>query len=87
MPRASCRGWGPPALLLLDVEMPEMTGLEFLARIRRHKRLFDTPVILFTAHSSQVDIVRGLQAGADGYIAKPISATALVSAVNTVLGR
>jgi CheY-like chemotaxis protein len=77
---------GAPALLLLDVEMPEMTGLEFLSRIRRHKHLFDTPVVLFTAHSSQIDVVRGMQAGADGYIAKPISASALVSAVRTVLG-
>ena len=77
---------GPPELLLLDVEMPEMTGLQMLARIRRHKRLFDTPVVLFTGHSNQADIVRGLQAGADGYIAKPISATALVAAVRTVLG-
>jgi CheY-like chemotaxis protein len=77
---------GPPELLLLDVEMPEMGGLEFLARIRRHKRLFDTPVVLFTAHAAQSDIVRGLQAGADGYIAKPIAASALVAAVRTVLG-
>ena len=77
---------GAPEMLLLDVEMPEMNGLEFLRRIRRHKRLFDTPVVLFTAHSNQADIVRGLQAGADGYIAKPISASALVSAVKTVLG-
>ncbi len=77
---------GPPELLLLDIEMPEMNGLEFLARIRRHKRLFDTPVVLFTAHSRQVDVVKGLQAGADGYIAKPISAKALVAAVKTVLG-
>ncbi|HEX4942843.1 MAG TPA: response regulator [Usitatibacteraceae bacterium] len=77
---------GAPELLLLDVEMPEMGGLEFLARIRRHKRLSTTPVVLFTAHSSQDDIMRGLQAGADGYIAKPIAASALVSAVETVLG-
>lgn len=77
---------GAPEMLLLDIEMPEMNGLEFLGRIRRHKRLFDTPVILFTAHSAQVDIVRGLQAGADGYIAKPITASALVAAVRTVLG-
>jgi CheY-like chemotaxis protein len=77
---------GPPELLLLDVDMPDMSGLEFLGRIRRHKRLFDTPVVLFTAHSRQVDVVRGLQAGADGYIAKPIAAKALVAAVRTVLG-
>ena len=77
---------GAPEMLLLDVEMPDMNGLEFLRRIRRHKRLFDTPVVLFTAHAAQVDIVRGLQAGADGYIAKPIAASALVAAVRSVLG-
>ncbi len=77
---------GAPALLLLDVEMPGMSGLEFLARVRRHKHLFETPVVLFTAHSARKDIVRGLQAGADGYIAKPISASALVAAVNATLG-
>jgi CheY-like chemotaxis protein len=77
---------GAPEMLLLDVEMPDMNGLEFLRRIRRHKHLFDTPVVLFTAHAAQVDIVRGLQAGADGYIAKPIAASALVAAVRTVLG-
>ena len=75
-----------PDLFFLDVEMPDMNGLEFLRRIRRHKHLFDTPVVLFTAHAAQVDIVRGLQAGADGYIAKPIAASALVAAVRTVLG-
>ncbi|MGD9954276.1 MAG: response regulator [Burkholderiales bacterium] len=78
---------GAPALLLLDVEMPGMSGFDFLARIRRHKHLFDTPVILFTAHAAQPDIVRGLQAGADGYIAKPITATALVAAVRSALGQ
>jgi len=77
---------GAPELLLLDVEMPEMNGLEFLRRLRQHKRLFDTPVVLFTAHAEQDDIVHGLQAGADGYIAKPITASALVTAVRTVLG-
>lgn len=77
---------GPPALMILDVEMPEMSGIEFLLRIRRHKRLHDLPVILFTGHSGVEDIVRGLQAGADGYIAKPATATALLSAVRTVLG-
>jgi CheY-like chemotaxis protein len=76
---------GAPALVILDIELPEMSGIEFLRRMRAHKRLKDTPVILFTAHSGRQDIVRGLQAGADGYIAKPVSASALVSAVKTVL--
>jgi CheY-like chemotaxis protein len=77
---------GAPALLLLDVDLPEMSGLEFLERMRRHGRIKDTPVILFTVHNERSDVIRGLQAGADGYIAKPIGAAALVSAVKTVLG-
>ncbi len=54
---------GAPELLLLDVDMPDMNGLEFLGRIRRHKRLFDTPVVLFTAHANKVDIVRAIGGG------------------------
>lgn len=77
---------GPPALLLLDVEMPGMSGFEFLARIRQSRRLKDTPVILFTALSERRHVVRGLLAGADGYVAKPITGAALVNAVRTVLG-
>lgn len=77
---------GPPALVLLDVEMPGMGGFEFLSRLRANKHLKDTPVVLFTALSERRHIVRGLLAGADGYIAKPISGAALVTAVRTVLG-
>ena len=76
---------GPPDLVLLDVEMPDMNGFDFLARMRAHKRLKDTPVILFTALSERRHIVRGLLAGADGYIAKPVSGAALAAAVRTVL--
>lgn len=77
---------GPPALVLLDVEMPGMGGFEFLSRLRANKHLKDTPVVLFTALSERRHIVRGLLAGADGYVAKPISGAALVTAVRTVLG-
>jgi two-component system chemotaxis sensor kinase CheA len=76
---------GPPALVLLDVEMPGMGGFEFLARMRQNKYLKETPVVLFTSLSERRHIVRGLLAGADGYIAKPISGAALVSAVQAVL--
>lgn len=76
---------GAPGLLLLDVEMPEMNGFDFLARLRSSKRLSETPVILFTALSERRHVVRGLLAGADGYVAKPIAGSALVAAVRTVL--
>ena len=76
---------GPPSLVLLDIEMPGIGGFDFLARMRANKYLKNKPVILFTAHSERRHIVRGLLAGADGYIAKPISGAALVQAVRTVL--
>ena len=75
----------PPDVLLLDIEMPGMNGFEFLGRMRQNRRLKDTPVILFTALAERRHVVRGLLAGADGYVAKPITGTALVSAVKTVL--
>ncbi len=77
---------GAPSLILLDVEMPGMNGFEFLARMRESRRLKETPVILFTALAERRHVVRGLLAGADGYVAKPITGTALVNAVKTVLG-
>ena len=77
---------GAPALVLLDVELPQMSGFDFLARMRAHKHVKDVPVILFTVHNERADVIRGLKAGADGYIAKPITPSALVNAVKTVLG-
>lgn len=78
---------GAPSLVLLAVDLPQMSGFDFLTRIRVHKRLRDVPVILFTARNERADLIRGLQAGADGYIAKPITPAALVNAVRMVLGR
>lgn len=77
---------GPPALILLNVDLPDVDGITFLERIRGHPRLKDTPVVLFTSHSEPDDVIRGLMAGADGYLAKPIAEPALVAAVKTVLG-
>jgi CheY-like chemotaxis protein len=78
---------GVPALVLLDVELPQMSGFDFLERMRGHKHVKDVPVILFTVHNERSDVIRGLKAGADGYIAKPITPSALVNAVKTVLGQ
>jgi len=78
---------GAPSLVLLDVDLPQMSGFEFLARMRAHRHVKNVPVILFTVHGERADVIRGLQAGADGYIAKPITPSALVSAVRKVLGR
>lgn len=77
---------GAPAMLLLNVDLPGVDGITFLERMRKHPQLGETPVVLFTSHSKPDDVIRGLMAGADGYVAKPVTAAALISAVKTVLG-
>ncbi len=77
----------PFDLILMDVEMPEMDGLEATAAIReREKTTGDRiPIIALTAHAMKGDRERFLQAGMDGYIAKPIEATRLYEAVEAAL--
>jgi len=73
-----------PDIALLDVVMPDMTGLE-LMRVLRERG--DLPVILLTAKGSDSDKVRGLEMGADDYLAKPFSPDELSARVRAVLRR
>ncbi len=73
-----------PDLVLLDVMMPEMDGFEVLRLLREFSEI---PVIMLTARSTEEDIVRGLELGADDYITKPFSPRVLVSRVRAVLRR
>ena len=75
-----------PDLVLLDVSLPDADGFQILERMRHHKKLASLPVIMMTGRSEVADVARGLTAGADGYVTKPFRISALVSAVNTVLG-
>lgn len=77
---------GAPAMLLLEADLPQMSGFEFVERLRLNRRLKDTPAIFFTARASRADVVRGLLAGADGYITKSSGAAALLAAVGKMLG-
>lgn len=70
-----------PALVLLDVMLPGMSGLDLLRQIRSQADTASLPVILVTAKSSELDTVRGLDMGADDYIAKPFGVMELVSRV------
>lgn len=70
-----------PALILLDVMLPGMNGLDLLQQIRSQADTAAIPVILVTAKSSELDTVRGLDMGADDYIAKPFGVMELVSRV------
>ena len=74
-----------PDLLLLDVMMPKMDGLEVCQRLKADKTLPFMPIILVTARADTKDIVRGLEAGGDEYVTKPIDQAALVARVRSVL--
>lgn len=72
-------------LVLLDIMLPGMDGYEICDRIRADDR--DQPIIMLTARDSDDDIVRGLQLGADDYVAKPFSIQQLVLRIEAVLRR
>ena len=73
-----------PDVVVLDAMMPEMDGWETLRRIRD---LSDTPVIMLTALDRDQDIIRGLHAGADDYITKPVSPNVLAAWIRAALRR
>ncbi|MEM8642825.1 MAG: HAMP domain-containing sensor histidine kinase [Cyanobacteria bacterium P01_G01_bin.54] len=74
----------PPALILLDVMMPEMDGYEVTRRIRKHPRLPYIPILLITAYE-QPSLVEGLDVGADEFIRKPVKVDELQARVRSLL--
>jgi two-component system phosphate regulon response regulator PhoB len=76
-----------PALLLLDWMLPVMDGLELLRRLRRDPRTARMPVIMLSARGEVEDRARGLDCGADDYLAKPFSPRELLSRIRAVLRR
>jgi DNA-binding response OmpR family regulator len=79
---ALLNGPTPPALALLDWEMPGLQGPEVVERIRGKLAPTPTYVILLTSRDSSADIVRGLRAGADDYVCKPANEDELIARVN-----
>lgn len=76
-----------PKLVLLDIMLPDEDGIAVLERMRKRTDLKRVPVILVTAKGTEIDKVRGLDAGADDYIAKPFGVLELISRVKAVLRR
>lgn len=74
---------GYPTLVLLDVALPDGSGLDLLKQIKKERQT--VPVILLTANDTDADIVEGLESGADDYITKPFSLSVLRARVNTQL--
>ena len=76
-----------PELILLDVNLPDLSGLEVCRRLRRHPRLTGVRIVMLTAAAQQDDIARGLAAGATHYLTKPFSPVRLLSLVEALLPR
>lgn len=62
-----------PDLIIIDINLPDIDGLEVTARIRQHPEISKTPIVALTANAMHGDRERCLAAGCDAYIAKPIS--------------
>ena len=71
-------------LIILDINMPVMSGLEFLYHRKRHGSLKRIPVIISSTEGEEEDIVRGLEAGAAAYVTKPFSADDLHAIIISV---
>ena len=76
-----------PALVLLDLMLPEMDGFEVCAALKSDPRTARIPIVMLTARGSERDIVRGLELGADDYVTKPFSPKVLIARVGAVLRR
>ncbi|MBK21663.1 MAG: DNA-binding response regulator [Flavobacteriales bacterium] len=76
-----------PDLILLDIMMPEMDGIEVCHKLRENKELNNTIIAMLTARNEDYTQVAGLQAGADDFIKKPIKPRVLVSKVESLLRR
>jgi two-component system phosphate regulon response regulator PhoB len=76
-----------PALIVLDVMLPGLTGFEVLERLREDASTAEIPVLLLTARREEQDRIRGLSLGADDYLAKPFSPQELVLRVSAILRR
>jgi len=77
----------PPDLLLLDLMLPKLSGLDICKEVRRDQSLNRLPILMLTARGSEADRVVGLEMGADDYVTKPFSPRELVARVKALLRR
>jgi CheY-like chemotaxis protein len=75
-----------PDLVLLDIQMPELTGLDVCKAVRADPSLRSTRIIMLTARAQTDDVRRGMEAGADAYLGKPFSPLNLLRTVDKFLG-
>jgi CheY-like chemotaxis protein len=88
-PRDAARhmtGLGAPGVILLEAELPQVSGYDFLERLRANRRVQDTPVVMYTARATREDLVRAFEAGADGFVTKSREPAALLAALVKLIG-
>ena len=76
-----------PELIILDIMMPELDGVEVLKKLRADCAYKDIPVIMATAKGTEMDKISGLNSGADDYLVKPFGVMEMVARVKAVLRR
>jgi CheY-like chemotaxis protein len=74
-----------PDLILCDIMMPEMDGYAVLTSLRQHTRMSSIPFIFLTAKSERLDLRKGMELGANGYLVKPFDDTDLLNAIESKL--
>ena len=74
-----------PDLMILDINMPEVTGLDLLEFLRRRTELKNLPVIMLSTEAADVTVDKAIKLGADGYMTKPVTIEELEQAINTAL--
>ncbi len=76
-----------PELILLDVMLPDMDGIEILKKLKRDPETRDIPVVMASAKGNEFDKIKGLDLGADDYLAKPFGMMEMLSRIKAVLRR
>ncbi|MBF0301116.1 MAG: response regulator transcription factor [Oligoflexia bacterium] len=76
-----------PDLIILDLMLPDINGLDFCSQIKNQTKFASIPVVMVTARGSEEDIIRGLEFGAYDYITKPFAPKVLIARINNILKR
>jgi len=84
--RFADRGEGDPAVLLLDIKMPRMDGLEVLTELRKEERFRSLPIVILSSSREESDLARSWDLGVNAYVVKPVDVDQFFDAVRT-LGR
>ncbi len=77
----------PPDLLVLDLMLPGLSGLEVTRNLKNNKKFDHIPIVMLTARGDEADVVAGLEMGADDYVTKPFSPKILLARIKAVLRR